>query len=1737
MSMVTGLPAERLREDVPAYIAQAKALFEEENARQLHTIGSHPEHLLRIYALSLFVESDLFLKLTGQAETGRGIEEIDAHLERLLTRADEHIFEAENDRVLAPEIQEFALCAATLLAGCDGELDEQEAKALEETFSSTVPEWSDLLKPEAALGRFNELLPLAIAGGPAVAISVFQILVHVMLTDRQVHLRELETVTAIGRSLQQERLFEYMLSVVTEKLRFKIEEAPVEIPPPALAPGRHETMAALVSLFSGMARRGGGTVSLSRLLRILGKPVWEAAMFTTITEVAKRLHLELTQALSSSEDGTVYLNQMLHFHLTQQEQERREKEDLLARSGEFAHLQTRDALVVALKHLRERLVSGDGRSPSIRLYRTRSEKHFDLAQLDRAVAGRCERIAALLHESNVIPILSGDEVAQHQTAGTLARALRDLEREYKARVEETGAHDFYVGYPFLVGRVGSFFVRAPLLLHPFSLTSSSRGSGSFSLTRRDDEPAMANQALIRLIFSKKGFTFTEALANELDAKAAEGVEALLETLEQIGLKPDPLSGAVLPFEPMVPEATVLLPESLAVSENAVIGFFPQSNSDLLHDYDELLQKLEAGGDLEATLSAACDILPSHYRPLFEAPPYAALPDQPVVYSDPSQRSAVVAARQTRLMVLDGPPGTGKSQTIVNLVADTLAYGGKVAVVCEKRVALDVVKQRLDAAGLGHLAALVHDIHDDRKALYTYLADRLESPDRREFEGERYLAIRKEAEELEALIAHRTQLLATPVPGAGTAGELHTLAANFSVDPVPTPGLEQVDQQALPTLLRVLKELHSYERLWGAASPFRSEGIGGKRRSLAATSSAELKEIGRRLFTLADAATRYARQYAEHPPIAPDLLEGSEASLQRAIELAQTFCALPDPELPGRLMNGDAQRDLLETALERIEKHRAAAEAVGDRLQWEISDELVAALPKALRHVGSFFRFFKGEWRNAARVLKESLLRLWPEKAEEKLTAAFIIEIERRVHASLAWKSAADLFRHLRLDGRLPERATELYAKLGEVFDCQNNVRRFAGLQNALEPLHLWPFDSHALLPLGGWSQWIALAESRLSLLAAQRAYHRASTASCVDFPEIGQLNPEQIGELAHAFERDAPALAAMDKMATPLATLLPNYRQFLENLSAIHPDALLPVWSDAVLRTWAEAKLAWVETTHPALSQLEESLPHGSIEKASAHLLALHQAIAQEESQRIAAACDRWGLMAVHPAQARARRTPEQSAREELIKECRKRRNVTPMRTLVRRSAKNGLLDVAPIWLMSPETTTILFPREPVFDLLIIDEASQCTVENGLPVLTRAHRAVIAGDDKQMPPTSFFRSGNALEMEQDEEENEVSAETFESESLLVLARSGCSHTSLRWHYRALYEELIAFSNHSMYGGSLLTIPATRSRSAAPALQWIKVENGTWDQGSNAAEAKRVVDLLYELLARPTPPSLGVVTFNLSQRRTIADEIDERRATDPEFAKLYDTAMSQEAMDERPFVKNLESVQGDERDVIIFSLGYAPVERVRKDGTRTVYVPARFGPLGQKGGERRLNVAVSRAKKEIVVVSSFEPSMLSVAHTRNDGPRMFKAFVEFARYLGEGHRTQAEKILQQVNDETQSHKGPRKPVDPGTELHLPLHHQIALALEAKGHQVETLIGSSEFRLPVAVVTPNDNHTYALAILCDEGESSCEVYENYVHIPNVLKHRGWKHLRVNSREWHLRRESILERVISELSLEPS
>ncbi|MCC6158356.1 MAG: DUF4011 domain-containing protein [Deltaproteobacteria bacterium] len=1686
MAMVTGLPAERLAGDAPAYIEQAKVLFGETEKAETEKLGSHPEHLLRAYALLLFSETDAFCAATGRGPGTRTLADVDDVLETILGGSAERFYETQDDGTPAPEIQEFALCAASLVAMADDSLDDTETKALEDTFSTVVPGWKDLLDGEKALARFGELLPVAIAGGEPVAASVFNIMMHVILADREIHVRELDVLAAVGRSLQQEHLFRYLLTAAARALKIERVDRPVERPLPSLPPGKFEARTALAGLFAGLARRGGGAVGLRRLARILGKASWDETATATIESSVQEHRLEVESPPVADADGAVRLDQSLVFRLTQAERKRREDEEKAARARGLAEVKTRDALAGALKHLRERLVSGDGRSPSVRLYKAVTGRHFDLASLDRIIDGRSERIVALLWSENVIPLLSGDEAGLHKVAADTARTLRNLDREFRARVEETGCRDLFVGYPFLVGNVGGFFVRAPLVLHPYSLVSDARGAGTYVLRRRESDPAIANQALIRLLFAKKNYAFTDELAQTLDEKAAVSAETLLDALRDLGLDAKPLTGTLVPFEELNVAAAGLLPEGIALAENAIVGFFPQSSSDLLQDYDELLQKLDPSSatNLETSLNAACDILPASYRPEFRPPALSDSPDQPIVYSDPSQREAVLRSRAARLMVMDGPPGTGKSQTIVNLVADALAKGQRVAIVCEKRVALDVVKQRMDGAGIGHLAAVVHDVHDDRKALYTHVADRLEASDRRRFSDAKMSQFRAEIRDIEDQLATRDRILATPTLSGLAVGQLHTMAASIATPPVALPDLASIGRDDLRRLTQMVKDLHPYAGFWTASSPYRSGALFAPRASFAGISPADLQSPRDRLARAAETAAIRDRLHV----------------------------AMPVPY----------------EGLEEADGERAAAAAESTRVQIDESTELTEAVVVAGRLASSFFRFLRPSWRKAKRIIRNTLVRQWPEQAKAKIRLELVAALERRIRAARAWRAAESALQILRARTLLPRDAGELLELIGCITHWWDLASKLAISKRQLERVDAWPIEPGATEPQNGWLSWISRCGQAVELADAFDAAQSTVAAVAATFPHaVGMASPE-LARLRDAFGSDAHRLVEADRVLTAIASLYAGATSLAEGLADGPVNASPSDWADAVRRGWAEAWLAQCEDAMFDLRILDQAPPMGSLEQASARLLELHQAIAREEAERIAVEGDRFGLMAVNPAEPRARRTPEQTVRETIVRECRKQRNVMPMRTLVRRYAREGLLDIVPVWLMSPETTAILFPREPIFDLLIIDEASQCTVENGFPVLTRARRAVIAGDDKQMPPTSFFKAASGIEAdESDETDRDVPLDVFESESLLVLARNVGVGAPLRWHYRALFEELIAFSNHSMYGGSLLTIPATLSRSAPPAVRWVRVPDGVWAESVNLPEAKRVVDVVGEILLRPDHLSVGVVTFNISQRRAILDEIDVRRSADAAFARVYDAAASAEQMDARPFVKNLEGVQGDERDVIVFSLGYAPTIRKKRDGSEETYVPARFGPLGQKGGERRLNVAVSRAKVEVVVVSSFDPSMLSVANTRNDGPRLFKAFVEFAHHMGEGRRNQAEKILSLVNDQT------KRRVDGGgtthaDELYLPLHHQIALDLEKAGLPVETTVGTSEFRLPVAVVHGDDSRKYSLAVLCDDGGAPTHVYEKYVHVPNVLNHRRWRHLRVTAREWHRDRVRVIERI---------
>lgn len=418
---------------------------------------------------------------------------------------------------------------------------------------------------------------------------------------------------------------------------------------------------------------------------------------------------------------------------------------------------------------------------------------------------------------------------------------------------------------------------------------------------------------------------------------------------------------------------------------------------------------------------------------------------------------------------------------------------------------------------------------------------------------------------------------------------------------------------------------------------------------------------------------------------------------------------------------------------------------------------------------------------------------------------------------------------------------------------------------------------------------------------------------------------------------------------------------------------------------------------------------------------------------------------------------------------------------------------LCPCMLMSPISVAQYIDLDAEkFDLVIFDEASQMPTSEAVGAIARGNALVVVGDPKQMPPTSFFSSSQV-----DEEE----AEFDDMESIL----DDCISLSipsryLTWHYRSKHESLIAFSNSQYYNGKLYTFPSVDDRISK--VQMVRV-NGSYDKGrtrSNPAEAEAIVKEILHRLRTPelSGKSIGVVSFSQVQQNLIEDMLIEELNKYPE---LEEKAIQS---NEPIFIKNLENVQGDERDTILFSIGYGP----DKNG----HVSMNFGPLNKQGGERRLNVAVSRARYEMLIFSTLRSEQIDLKRTKSKGVEGLKKFLEFAE------RGTSPIPAVQLQKQEQSN----------------LITLIAEELTQRGYKVDTLVGRSNFKVDLAIVNPSQPDAYILGILCD-GKNYYETKttrDREIVQPNVLQMLHWNVMRVWSVDWFEHKENVVERIIRKL-----
>ncbi|KXF19699.1 DNA helicase [Pseudomonas aeruginosa] len=424
-----------------------------------------------------------------------------------------------------------------------------------------------------------------------------------------------------------------------------------------------------------------------------------------------------------------------------------------------------------------------------------------------------------------------------------------------------------------------------------------------------------------------------------------------------------------------------------------------------------------------------------------------------------------------------------------------------------------------------------------------------------------------------------------------------------------------------------------------------------------------------------------------------------------------------------------------------------------------------------------------------------------------------------------------------------------------------------------------------------------------------------------------------------------------------------------------------------------------------------------------------------------------------------------------------------PLRELMSK-IPDALTKLTPCLLMSPlSIAQYLAANASVFDVVIFDEASQIPVWDAIGAIARGKQVVMVGDPKQLPPTSFF---DRAESTQDDVDIEADLESILDECI----SANLPIRNLNWHYRSRHESLIAFSNQRYYESKLVTFPSPVTNDRAVSLH---VVNGVYEKGSartNPAEAKALVaDLIGRLRSpgfRESKLTIGVVTFNGEQQKLIEDLLDTERRKDPALESYFS-----ESELEPVFVKNLESVQGDERDIMYFSITYGP------DAAGNVAM--NFGPLNRTGGERRLNVAVTRARHELRVFSTLRAEKIDLARTQALGVRDLKHFLEFA---DRGARALA-------GADTGSLGG----------YDSPFEEAVANALRRKGWQVVTQVGVSSFRIDLAVVDPDAPGRYLAGVECDGAtyHRSATARDRDKLREQVLRGLGWEILRIWSTDW--------------------
>ncbi|HEY5314047.1 MAG TPA: DUF3320 domain-containing protein [Pirellulales bacterium] len=1250
-----------------------------------------------------------------------------------------------------------------------------------------------------------------------------------------------------------------------------------------------------------------------------------------------------------------------------------------------------------------------------------------------------------------------DRLQTALTSDGLQKRLLNLFYDAKTHEEEQGVNILYLAVGFLKWFEADASDQerfAPLLLLPVELNRKN-ANAKFRLRWREEEIA-TNLSLQAKLAADFGIQLPEVVESDDFSPAAyfQLVAKSIEGKDRWEVRPDDM----------------------------VVWFFSFTKFLMYRDLDPANWPEANRIDAHPLISG---LLGDGFRPL---PPFCSTSEridgvlQPldlthVVDADSSQTVAIEEVRRGQNLVIQGPPGTGKSQTIANLIATAVRAGKKVLFVAEKMAALDVVKRRLDNIGLGDICLELHSHKANKRVVLEDLQRTLAlGPPKQEKIEEQAANLARLRDRLNL---HVDNLHGTIESSAMTPylvmGELcrlqakDTKPADFGLaDPL---GWSPSDLAAKKSLLGEVVR-HISDMGTPAQHSWRGVMLDSCLPTQLARLQQRLPDLIEQLHRLISATDDLSAALRQQP--------GNSASDAACLaRMGRALALAPDMD---RTAMGHAVWDHSRDAIAELVAAGLALTAAHARLDpWLAPAGWLVDMSEARRsiasHGRSWFRIFNRKYRAAIADMRGILKIELPGQLDERLQI---------LDTLAAWQNA-----RVQIESQQPN--SDLGAQaLGHFW------RGTESNWPALQAIEQWESQCRAEGISSGFRQAMATLESR------------KKTADLVQTirADLKKLLSD-LQEIFRDVALDLPlAFGCSDINHLPLRDARARLGQWQADLES--------------LTSWIAFRLCWSALNAEGLGQLPSELFSGLLEPALAED---RLSMAYLESLMIAAFKARPGL-AAFDGKSHSRLREDFQAHDQLrielarlevalahyqaiptgaselgelgiLKhEINKRKNHKPIRRLIKEAGR-AIQAIKPVFMMSPMSIAqFLEPDSTQFDLLLIDEASQVRPEDALGAVARARQMAVVGDDKQLPPTQFF---NALSDSAPAEDETDDYNASDLDSVLALCKSQqVPERMLKWHYRSRHQSLIAVSNHEFYDDQLFVVPSPL-RGASEGLVFHHLRDGLFDRGrsaTNRVEARAVAEAVMKHARELPHVSLGVGAFSVSQRDAILDELELLRRSSKDTEAFFLTGGA-----EPFFVKNLENIQGDEREVIFISVGYA------RD--KSGFLAMNFGPLSNKGGERRLNVLISRARARCEVFSSITADDIDLARASAVGAKAFKTFL---RYAETGYLDVAASTHKSYDSE--------------------FERQVAQALIAQGHQVECQVGVAGFFVDLAVIDPEKPGRYVLAIECDGAQyhSSRSARDRDRLRQQVLEDRGWVIHRIWSTDWFQRPQAQLAKAIA-------